>query len=344
MNPVELNSEECIIIIDKKESNAIQSRFVEINTDISNSNGFISDAELSFHEFPRDMRKKIVNFKRNGNKEGALLIKGLPTPKCLPQTPSSRKEPYTKSLESEYLLAAIGTALGEPVGYIQDKAGKLFQDVFPTKADEAKQTSDSSKVLLEFHTETAFHPFIPEFVMLYCLRQDPKKEAKTIFSSIRNVHNKLTQNERKILSQKIYRTGIDIAFGNNTDEKANMPDLFSVLDGDPIDPHLRYDIDLMTSTTKEGETALNAITKLLEDESKYVKLEPGDLLIIDNKRTIHARSEFTAFYNGNDRWLQRLLVLSDLKSAHADLRPGERIIRTDFSKYLTKETETIKQT
>ena len=48
-------------------------------------------------------------------------------------------------------------------------------------------------------------------------------------------------------------------------------------------------------------------------------LEAGDLLVVDNRRAVHGRSEFRARFDGTDRWLQRTFVVDDLA---ADRRPA----------------------
>jgi alpha-ketoglutarate-dependent taurine dioxygenase len=57
----------------------------------------------------------------------------------------------------------------------------------------------------------------------------------------------------------------------------------------------------------------------------------GDLLCIDNRRTVHGRTSFTPRYDGFDRWLQRSFVVRDLGLSAVDRQPGERIIRTQFT-------------
>lgn len=44
-------------------------------------------------------------------------------------------------------------------------------------------------------------------------------------------------------------------------------------------------------------------------------LAAGDVLIVDNKRAMHARTSFEPAYDGNDRWLQRVRAKTDLSSA-----------------------------
>jgi hypothetical protein len=61
---------------------------------------------------------------------------------------------------------------GFPVAYKQEQNGRLVHNLIPNKEHENEQISGSSKVELEFHTESAFHPYKPSHIHLLCLRGD----------------------------------------------------------------------------------------------------------------------------------------------------------------------------
>jgi alpha-ketoglutarate-dependent taurine dioxygenase len=56
-------------------------------------------------------------------------------------------------------------------------------------------------------------------------------------------------------------------------------------------------------------------------------LETGDLLVIDNNKTIHGRKPFQARYDGTDRWVQRILVRKELPPSD---QINGHIITTEF--------------
>jgi L-asparagine oxygenase len=58
-----------------------------------------------------------------------------------------------------------------------------------------------------------------------------------------------------------------------------------------------------------------------------ITLQTGDLLVIDNNKTIHGRKQFQARYDGTDRWVQRVLVRKELPPS--DQITGH-IIHTDL--------------
>ena len=75
--------------------------------------------------------------------------------------------------------------LGEPVGYVPEHGGRIVQNIVPTRRDADRQTSTSSRSTLMFHTETAFHPYRPRYLLLLCLRGDPA--AETTMASVHDL-------------------------------------------------------------------------------------------------------------------------------------------------------------
>lgn len=294
---------------------------------------FFAEARLLFHEMPRRLRRALVEFARKSNGDGVLLLRNLPQDPEVPPTPTRSGQLALKaSHASELWMCCVASALGEPVAYLQEKQGSIFQDVFPTAQNADKLSSESSSILLDFHTEIAFHPYMPEYLLLYGLRQDPDKQARTIFSSVRRFFHLLPPGDRDALFSDLFRTGVDYSFGN-VDELQGVGPLVSVLYGDRLDPFLRYDLDLMVGQTPEAQQALRVVRELVNQVKADVVIAPGCLLVLDNRRCVHARSDFKAYYDGRDRWLQRMAVVRDLEPSQRDRVRGTRIIATDFTPF-----------
>ncbi|NJN86256.1 MAG: L-asparagine oxygenase [Leptolyngbyaceae cyanobacterium SL_7_1] len=293
---------------------------------------FLFDCEMRADEMPRTIRRALLEFQVHSNSEGILLLRGLPVDPDLAtvRTPANaHRSPDKHTHVSERSLAMIGSRLGHLVSYIQEKKGDLFQNLVPVPGNEQVQSSGGSKTRLQFHRETVFHPYAPEYLLLVCLRSDHDHIAETTHASISHALPLLSEDHRSLLFQPLYRTGIDYSFGNVQTVKGNGP-VLPVLYGNPTDPFLNYDEDLMVATTAEAEDALDALKQAIASVYRGVKLVPGDLLCIDNRRTVHGRSSFTPRYDGFDRWLQRSFVVRDLGRSAIDRHPGERVIRTRF--------------
>lgn len=293
---------------------------------------FLFDCEMRADELPRFMRRSLLEFQVHSNTHGILLLRGLPVEPNLHQirTPlNAQRSPDKTTDVSERCLAMIGSRLGHLVSYIQEKNGDLFQNLAPVKASETIQASTGSKTRLQFHRETVFHPFPPEYLLLFCLRPDHDRIAETTYASISHALPLLSDLHRQLLFQPLYSTGIDYSFGNLETVKGNGP-VLPVLYGNPADPFLNYDEDLMVAITPEADAALAALKQAIASVYRSVKLDSGDLLCIDNRRTVHGRSSFSPRYDGFDRWLQRSFVVRDLGRSAPDRNLGERIIRTRF--------------
>lgn len=291
---------------------------------------FIIEAELAFHQMPEILRRKVIEFTRHGNPHGILVIKSLPVDPNLPKTPNILPLIPKDSFYSEFWLAAFGAVLGDPISYLQQKDGALFQNVYPTKKDECELSSDSSKTVLDFHTETAFHPIMPDFLLLYCLRPDHDRLAMTFTASISNMIPYLPLQYRSVLFEEKFQTGIDQSFGSPSGLQGNGP-IVPVLSGRRYRPYMRYDLDLMVGLTEVARQSLVEMKRAANLAKDFVYLSAGDLLIIDNRHAVHGRSIFTPKYDGLDRWLQRLYVVRDLVPLEEERRRAERIITTAFA-------------
>ena len=271
-------------------------------------------AHAAAADLPASMVNALERFRSRGNREGYLLLRGLPLDG--PRYADSH-------------LALVGSRLGELVGYLQEKNGALFHDIVPERNQENEQSAASSRATLALHTERCFHPHLPSHVLLLCVRPDPGRKAFTEIASVRRMLPLLPARHRPTLFQPLFRTGIDYSFGNLTTDKANGP-VLSVLYGDRKDPGLRYDLDLMAGLNDRAREALDAVKRAAQRVRTAVRLAAGDLLVIDNRRAVHGRSAFTARYDGRDRWLKRAYLVGNLAAIGADRRPGERVIRTQF--------------
>lgn len=271
-------------------------------------------ARAAAADLPAAMGDALERFRSRGNREGHLLLRGLP---------------LDSPRYADAHLALVGSRLGELVGYLQEKNGALFHDIVPERDQENEQSAASSRATLALHTERCFHPHLPSHVLLLCLRPDPGRKAFTEIASVRRMLPLVPARHRPTLFQPLFRTGIDYSFGNLATTKANGP-VLSVLYGERKDPGLRYDLDLMAGLNERAREALDAVKRAAQRVCTGVRLAAGDLLVIDNRRAVHGRSAFTARYDGRDRWLKRAYLVGDLAAIGSDRRPGERVIRTQF--------------
>src|SRR6476469_4431047 len=123
-------------------------------------------------ELPAGVRAELDRFAAEPPADGAMVLHGLPIGEP-PATPAGPTVPFEKDDVSETTLLAVASHLGEVVGYLPEHGGDLVQNLVPTVECAERQISPSSYVDLESPTETAFHPHLPRYVLLLCLKGDP---------------------------------------------------------------------------------------------------------------------------------------------------------------------------
>ncbi|MGQ0824835.1 MAG: TauD/TfdA family dioxygenase [Actinomycetota bacterium] len=258
-------------------------------------------------------------FRADSGASGVLLARTVPVG-AVPPTPAHPDEPTGKDCVSERSLLCAARALGEPIGYAQEHGGGIVQNLIPTRGCEGRQLSTSSDVVLEWHTETAFHPHKPHYLLLLCLRGDP--DAHTLLCSIADVLPHLDAATIATLREPRFRTSPDESFREpGTSGELGPP--MAVL----TDAEFTYDEDLMVGTDPEAQRALRRLGDVIGTQVTSIALEAGDLLVVDNHHVVHGRSPFRARFDGSDRWLQRAFVVDALPPASE--RDG-RIITTRF--------------
>lgn len=202
---------------------------------------------------------------------------------------------------------------GYPISFIQEQKGFLIQNIVPVFKTEMEQISTSSKVELALHTETAFHPHKPDYVLLLCLRGD--SSAATTIACVDEIISKLDQDTIDCLSQSWFTTSVDRSFERPLDiEYSNFITPILFFNKSQNEYTMVYDHDLMKPTNPFAEMALELFREALVESIKEIYLSTGDMLLLNNNKVVHGRKPFQARYDGTDRWLQRMLVKKDIDS------------------------------
>jgi L-asparagine oxygenase len=280
-------------------------------------------AALASRHLPIAVDDALLRFAVTPPRSGALLIRNAPIGD-LPPTPPTPETPVAKDFSTELTLLTIARCLGQPVGYVPEHGGRIVQNIVPTQTDANSQTSTSSRSSLMFHTETAFHPHRPRYLLLLCLRGDPS--AHTTLASVHDIMDRLPDDIVDVMFEPRFRTAVDASFlaGRPNELGPARP----LVTGTRSEPTFVFDADLTVGTDAIADDVLTAVRSAIADVETSVVLEPGDLLVVDNNVAVHGRSPFSARLDGTARWLQRSFVVSDLAPSAAD-RDG-RVITTEF--------------
>ncbi|GAA2774966.1 clavaminate synthase Cs1 [Streptomyces showdoensis] len=281
---------------------------------------FLDVAHKLAQELPYEISDTLDAFNQVGNGDGYLLLRGLAVEEDheLPPTPTSTPAPVERRrLNMEAYLAILGRRLGLHTGYAELRAGTVYHDVYPSPGAH-HLSSETSETLLEFHTEMAYHTLQPNYVMLACSRADHERTAETLVGSIRKAFGLLDPGTVDRLYDRKQPCEVDVAFRGGIEDPGAIARV-KPLYGSEDDPLLGYDRELLKPHEGPDAEAVAKLSQALDDVTEGVFLTPGDVLIIDNFRTTHARTPFTPRWDGKDRWLHRVYIRTN---SHGQLPTG----------------------
>ncbi|PYY81929.1 iron hydroxylase [Pseudomonas sp. TKO26] len=286
-------------------------------------NHFLSSS-IQHTRLDQTVESDILNFRLFGNKKGFLHLKNLPIG-TVPPTPSDRAGLNKECTISEQIILKATAMLGDPIGYIQESDGAIVNNFFPHKKHSKLASSDSYDCELELHTENAFHAVSPDYLVLFCLRQDPGAEAATFISSIDGIRDILPPQDLAYFHEEKYNFLSDYC-DTEKNCRIDINQKQTVLYGDPESPFFRFDPQFMVSRSKEAQEKLETLRKAAWEVAHPVRLNAGDLLIIDNRKTAHARSAFSASLDGSDRWIQRTFAVAGYRYYAQRLGKNTRVL------------------
>ena len=272
---------------------------------------------------PDEIAEAVLEFADHPPSAGAVVIRPLPVGDLAP-TPPAPGHRAPGWMASEVVLLSVARLLGQPIGYAPEHGGRIVQDIVPVAATADQQISTSSSCDLMFHTETAFHPHRPRYLLLSCLRGD--EHAATTLMSIHGILAHLDERSIEIMRERRFRLAVDASFLDGRPNRLGEP--LAILTGTVAEPTFVFDADLMSGVDPEAQAVVEAISSVIADHHAGVVLEAGDLLVVDNQLAVHGRTRYQPRYDGTDRWLQRSFVVPDLAPSAADRRG--RMVVTAF--------------
>lgn len=263
-----------------------------------------------------------------------VLVRGLATEPDLPATPR-RPDPASAeapSLLSGAVLLGVATVLGEPLGYRAEKHGAILQSVFPVETERTATSNESSASSLDLHTELVFsrrQPALPldrespDFLLLWCLRSDPEGTAATLVTAVDDLCAGLSPAQLEVLAEPRFENRAPYSFTRDAPGERPWVGPAPILRGEGPQRHAALDLACGTrGLDPEADDALAALRRAAgaPGVTRRVRLRPGDLLIMDNRRCVHGRTPFPARFDGRDRWLLRVYVRRSL----AGMEPVDR--------------------
>jgi Fe(II)/alpha-ketoglutarate-dependent arginine beta-hydroxylase len=291
---------------------------------------FLLDAPTHARLLPSRIHEYLNQFRRH--EPGFGIISGHPVDDgVIGPTPGHWNQlPYpSPTLEQDFLLVLYAAVLGDAFGWATQQDGRMVHDVLPIKENEGEQLGTAADVLLDWHTEDAFHPSRPDWVILACIR-NPTETPTTVAVSDDLC---LSADDLRVLFEPRFQILPDnshlprhnsapgtVDFAAIERLRTNPPPI-PLLWGDPGRPYMRADRSFWRVADQTDTTAGAAIRRLseqIECHLREVVLRPGDFCFLDNYKVVHGRKPFPAQYDGTDRWLKRVCVTRDLRKSRGE--------------------------
>jgi len=290
---------------------------------------FCKQSKILSHRIPKRIKDKLMDFAIHGSPTGFLLIKNIPIDNVtLADTPPSNNHKIGETTVLARIQSILINSIAEMLSYEAEGYGRLFQDIIPMKSMANNQTSVSSNVELEIHTEQAFSKLRPDILSLACLRGDVN--ALTHILPIQKIIDNVTSEEMELLKQPLWNTGVDLSFKINGNEfiDGDIRGPFSIINDNNDNNEnnkksdknytLLFDQDLMKGIEEQYDVMIKRIVDIYYKERISHNLKQGEIVLIDNRRAVHGRSPFKPKYDGKDRFLIRCFATFDYdKSKYA---------------------------
>ncbi len=273
-------------------------------------------------ELPRSLRGTLGSFRLN-EEDGVVLVRGCPIEVDLRATPAHWSETPERAPASLHDIVAllIASLLGDPFGRVAQQAGRVIQDVVPTRYGRSEHRGSTAEAGLNWHSEDAFHECRPDYLALFCLR-NPDYVATT-YADVSELE--ITDADRSLLFDAEFIIRPDdtvVPVRPPPARRGNTPPKVATLFGDPTRPYIRLD----PSYTDVPESAAHRqayrrLCAAADQATRSIRLRPGDCLLVDNFRVVHGRAAFHANFDGADRWLKRVCITRNLRQSR-HLRAG----------------------
>jgi L-asparagine oxygenase len=285
---------------------------------------------------PERIYTLLQNFAHKGSNTGFLLIRTIPLGE-IPNTPENNNCKIGEQTILAKIQSIILNVICNMIAYEAEGYGRLFQDVIPVKSMEKNQTSISSSVELEIHTEQAFSKLRPDILSLACLRGNEK--AYTYILPVNSIINNVSEIELEMLKTPLWNTGVDLSFKLNGHEfiEGDIRGPMSIIRGDKDprleneDPLLVFDQDLMSGITEESNEMIQKIVDIYYKHRLSHNFTPGEIIFIDNNRAVHGRSPFVPNYDGLDRFLVRCFGVYNYQHSAYARENGGRVVSAIYS-------------
>lgn len=265
---------------------------------------YLSHVQLLNQEFSRETRNILQQLKEDRIKY--YQFRNIPVTEEIPPTATKYISKISKkTFQSEGVIGAVSLELGRLFNY-KETSEFLMYDIYPTREYENSRSFVSSKRMLAFHSDGSAHPELcPDYVLLYCIRSD--QNAVNLVVDLDTLVEHLPARIVDVLMQPLFKHLVS--------ESPEYYELKPILYREGRSITVKYDEENTFGVNAEAVLSQKCINEVLREVAAVITNSSNSLLILNNKRCLHARSSFNPKYDGEDRWIKCAFVTAkDIKN------------------------------
>ncbi|KAI2512715.1 taurine catabolism dioxygenase [Fragilaria crotonensis] len=305
------------IVISDSTRDELYQEVANLKVDTSNIRdleSFIDQAKETIHShIGDDFLKALRSLHNSSSPTSAIWIRNLPVDPFVPPNPT---DGTAVSLgKHTYVAEAMLVGLGEltnshVVGYSAETqySNPWIHEGFPrnTHSGGSALTKASD---LAFHQDMSYHPEAPDILGLVSIREGHDHQVQTELIDNREILETLPHSIVDMLREPRFEIKtsdwVDASYHDlqkNDEKKVGTP----ILTG-AASLAIPVEWENMVGLDREADWAIQMLQRaILEAPKHYVHFVPGDLLLFNNKRTLHARTPYVDLrFDGGDRVLSR---------------------------------------
>jgi L-asparagine oxygenase len=241
------------------------------------------------------------------------LLRNLPVGRDLPSTPAVKAAADAVPMFADCVIGLLAALFGDIVTFEGKVTERHIHNVYPAKNEEFSQLGASADEL-DWHVEDGFHPQRAEWLGILCLRSDPS--VITWVARARDLE--FCKKDWTCLRSEAAEVRVDESFAPGLRGL-----LFSVctVSGPEDDPEITFDPQYTRLRDRHQQELVQRVRRAANRAKWAVELRVGDFLILNNRRTVHARSAHEPRMDGTDRWIKRTMI-SDCRETRNMAAPG----------------------